>query len=52
MRGRVRSRLNNVLINLHNYTAGRYRPGVGVYCIVVGGGRSGFGGLVWNRGVD
>ena len=35
MGGRVRSRLNNVLIHLHNYTAGRYRDGV--YCIVVGG---------------
>ena len=33
--GLVRSRLNNVLIHLHNYTAGRYR--VGGYCIVVGG---------------
>ena len=36
MGGRVRSRLNNVLIHLHNYTAGRYR-GWEVYCIVVGG---------------
>ena len=36
MGGRVRRRLNNVLIHLHNYTADRYR-GWGVYCIVVGG---------------
>ena len=36
MRGRVRKWLNNVLIHLHNYTAGRYRVW-GVYCIVVGG---------------
>ena len=35
MRGRVRRRLNNILIHLHNYTVGKYRSGV--YCIVVGG---------------
>ena len=35
MGGRVRRRLNTVLIHLHNYTSDRYR--VGGYCIVVGG---------------
>ena len=39
--GRVRSRLNNILIHLHNYTADIYRGGG--YCIVVGG-KSRFGG--------
>ena len=34
--GRVRSRLNTILMNLHNYTANRYRWGGG-YCIVAGG---------------
>ena len=41
MRGRVRRRLNNILIYLHNYTAGRYRDGGILYCCW---GRSGFGG--------
>ena len=40
--GRVRRRLNNILIHLHNYTAGRYRDGGILYCCW---GRSGFGGL-------
>ena len=31
---RVRKWLNNLLIHLHNYTAGKYRDGG--YCIVVG----------------
>ena len=37
--GRVRSRLNNVLIHLHNYIIQRIDTGGGggVYCIVVGG---------------
>ena len=47
--GRVRRWLNNVLIHLHNYTAGRYRV-VG-YCIVVGG-KKWVWGLGWNRGVN
>ena len=42
--GRVRSRLNNVLIHLHNYTAGsRYRGGEILYCCW---GRGGFGGCI------
>ena len=43
--GRVRRRLNNVLIHLYNYTADRYR-GWG-YCIVVGEevGLGGWGGI-------
>ena len=46
MGGMVRRRLNNILIHLHNYTAGRYRDG-GIYCIVVGGevGLGGWGGI-------
>ena len=49
--GRVRRRLKNVLIHLHNYTAGRYCIGVGEYCIVVGeevglGGWGGIGGRI------
>ena len=43
--GKGRRKLNNILIHLHNYTAG-----MGGYCIVVGG-EVGFG-LGWNRGVD
>ena len=38
MGGRVRSRLNNILIHLHNYTAGRYRGGGILYCCRGGGG--------------
>ena len=46
--GRVRRRLNNVLIHLHNYTAGRYRDG-GIVLLL---GEKWVRGLVWNRGVD
>ena len=49
MRGRVRRRLNNVLIHLHNYTADRYR-GWGGYIVLLLGKKWVFG-FVWNRGV-
>ena len=34
--GRVRSRLNNVLIHLHNYTTGRYRGAWGDIVLLIG----------------
>ena len=44
MEGRVRRRLNNVLIHLHNYTADRYRWG---YIVLLLGevGLGGWGGI-------
>ena len=44
--GRVRSRLNNVLIQLHNYTADIYRGWGGILL------EEWVCGLVWNMGVD
>ena len=49
MGGRVRRRLNNVLIHLHIYTADRYRGGGILYCCWGGGGFGGRGGI---RGVN